>query len=107
MRGLLIPPLLGRSADAGTFTSCSTSSLVSEARRESFPFWSLDVNPGASVGTTKPRIDLSLLSSPVLAQMIATCAVDPLVIHILAPLITQLPSFWTSARVIIPDGFDP
>src|SRR6267143_6185865 len=32
----------------------------------------------------KPRIDLSLLSSPVLAQMIATCAVDPLVIHIFA-----------------------
>ena len=54
-----------------------------------------------------PRMDLSLLSSPVLAQTMATCAVEPLVIHILAPLITQLPPFCTTARVIIPDGFDP
>src|ERR1700680_2515849 len=107
MRGLLIPPVLGSRAVAGTLTSCSTSSLVSEAPSESLPFWSLAVHPGAFVGTINPRIDLSLLSSPVLAQMIATCAVDPLVIHILAPLMTQLPSFCTRARVIIPDGFDP
>src|SRR2546423_656460 len=102
-----MPSVLGRIAVGGTLTSWSTSSLVSDARRESFPFWSFAVKPGGSVGTFKPRIDLSLLSSPVLAQMIATCAVDPLVIHIFAPLITQLPSFCTRARVIIPEGFDP
>jgi hypothetical protein len=52
----------------------------------------LGLKPGVSVGTMKPRMDLSSSPSPVLAQMIATSAVEPLVIHILAPLITHEPS---------------
>src|SRR2546430_1565767 len=77
MRGLLIPPVFGSSAVAGTLTSCRTSSLVSEARSDSLPFWSFLVKPGASVGTMNPRMDLSLASSPVFAHTIETCAVDP------------------------------
>ncbi len=91
---------------SGTRTSCSTSSLVSEASSESFPFWSLAVKPGVSVGTMKPRIDLLSLRSPVLAQTTAMLAVEPLVIHILAPFSTHPSSvFW--ARVIIPPGLEP
>ena len=89
-----------------TFTSCNTSSLVSLARRDNFPFWSLAENPLASVGTMKPRIDFESLRSPVLAQMIATPAVEPLVIHILAPFRTQ-PSGVSRAVVIMPAGLDP
>ena len=57
MRGLFRPPLLGRRLASGTRTSCSASSLVSEASSESLPFWSLAVNPSRSVSTMKPRID--------------------------------------------------
>jgi hypothetical protein len=57
--------------------------------------------PGVSVGTMKP-----LIPSSVCAQTIATSATDPLVIHILVPLITQSsPS--RLARVRIPAGLDP
>ena len=44
-------------------------------------------NPGESVGTTKPRMPPS--SSPALAQTTATSAIEPLVIHVLAPSSTQ------------------
>ena len=49
----LIPPDLKATTalSRGSRTSCSTSSLVSEARSDSFPFWSFAVNPGVSVGT--------------------------------------------------------
>ena len=51
MSGLLIPPDLGRTASAGRRTSWSTSSLVSDARSDNFPFWSRAENPGVSVGS--------------------------------------------------------
>src|SRR6266567_404829 len=106
MSGDLRPPDLGRRASLGTHTSWSTSSLVSLARRLSLPFWSLAEKPFESVGTMKPWIDSTSSGLPVLAHTIAACAVDPLVIHILAPFNTQ-PSFVSLAIVIIPPGFDP
>ena len=54
----------------------------------------------------KPRID-SLVASPVFAQTMATCAVEPFVIHILAPLSTQLRPGAPCAVVIMPAGLDP
>jgi hypothetical protein len=66
----------------------------------------LALNPGVSVGTMKPRMDLVSSISPVLAQTMAMFAVEPLVIHILAPFSTYPSSvFW--ARVIIPPGLEP
>ncbi len=51
-------------------------------------------NPGASVGTAKPR-----RPSSVCAQTTATPATEPLVIHILRPLRTQSgPSFFAWVR---------
>src|SRR5262245_19392728 len=97
--GLLSPPDLGRIASLGRCTSSRCSSLVSEARSESFPFWSLPVKPLVSVGTMNPRIDFESLMSPVLAQTTETVAWEPLVIHILVPLSTQ-PSFVSFAVVI-------
>ncbi len=80
---------------------------MSLARSESLPFWSFALKPLASVGTTKPRIDESLLSPFVFAQTTAICAVDPFVIHILAPFSSHVPSFCSRAIVIMPDGFEP
>src|SRR5207248_5801803 len=59
---------------------------------------------GRSVSTRNPRI---LLSSPsTFAQITATSAIDPEVIHIFSPFKTySLPTF--RARVRIPPGFDP
>ena len=54
----------------------------------------------------KPRMESASSSLPVLAQMIAACAVEPFVIHILAPFSTQ-PSFVSLATVIMPDGLEP
>ena len=54
----------------------------------------------------KPRIDLASSMAPVLAQMIATSAIEPFVIHILEPLRTQSSPSLT-ARVSIPPGLDP
>ncbi len=62
---------------------------MSLARSESLPTWSLAVNPLVSVGTMKPRIDLGSSSEPVFAQITATSAIEPLVIHILAPFRTH------------------
>jgi hypothetical protein len=64
------------------------------------------LKPGVSVGTMKPRMEEVSSRSPVFAQMMAMSAVDPLVIHILAPLSTQ-PSALLVARVIIPPGLEP
>src|SRR5688572_9356738 len=105
--GLLSPPDLGRIASFGTRTSSSTSSLVSEARNESFPFWSFARKPLLLVGTTNPRIERWSLSSLVLAHTIAACAVDQLVIHIFAPLMTQEPSLVSRGMVIMPAGLEP
>ena len=79
---------------------------MSLARRLSFPFWSLAEKPFMSVGTMNPRIEFTSSSLPVLAHTIAACAVEPLVIHILAPFSTQ-PSFVSFATVIMPPGFEP
>jgi hypothetical protein len=79
---------------------------VSEARSESFPFWSFPVKPLVSVGTMNPRIDLESLISPVLAQTTETVACEPLVIHILVPFSTQ-PSLVSFAVVIMPAGLEP
>src|SRR3989442_14185706 len=106
MGGDLGPPVLGSRASLGTPTSCSTSSLVALARRLSLPFWSFAEKPFVLVGTTKPRIESPSSPLPALAQMMASCAVEPLVIHILAPFNTQ-PSFVSLATVIMSAGFDP
>ncbi len=59
------------------------------------------VNPGVPVGTTKPRIP-----SSVRAHTTATSEIEPLVIHILVPSITQSePS--RLAVVRIPAGLEP
>ena len=79
---------------------------MSEASRESFPFWSLAEKPSRPVSTMKPRIEPTSSRSPVLAQITATSAMDPFVIHILAPLRTHSsPS--STARVIMPPGLEP
>src|SRR3989442_1989735 len=106
MSGDLSPPDLGSSAFLGTCTSCNTNSLVSLARSDSLPFWSFAENPLVLVGTMKPRIDSASLILPVFAQMIAACAVEPFVIHILAPFSTQ-PSLVSFATVIMPAGLEP
>src|SRR5258706_7554119 len=53
-----------------------------------------------------PRMALGSLMSPTLAHTTATCAVEPLVIHILAPFSVQ-PSLVSLATVIMPAGLDP
>src|SRR5208282_4805022 len=68
------------------------------------------LNPGRSVSTRNPRI-VSPLPSPTsseltLAQITATSAIEPEVIHIFSPFSTY--SFPTlRARVRMPPGFDP
>ncbi|CAM5255387.1 hypothetical protein SFUMM280S_06892 [Streptomyces fumanus] len=57
---------------------------MTEARRDHLCLISGAEKPGASVGTTKPR-----MPSSVRAHTTATPATDPLVIHILRPLSTQ------------------
>jgi len=79
---------------------------VSLARKESFPCWSFAAKPLASVGTMNPRIEPGSSNRAVLAHTIATSAVEPFVIHILAPFSTH-PSFVSFATVIIPPGFEP
>src|ERR1043165_1830224 len=107
MSGDLSPPDFGRIASVGRCTSSNTSSLVSLARNDSLPFWSLALKPLLSVGTMKPRMDLSLASPLVFAQTTERCACEPFVIHILAPFRIHEPSFCSLAIVIMPDGFDP
>src|ERR1035437_3456357 len=108
MSGLFSPPEPGRIASAGRCTSLNTSSLVSDARNDSFPFWSLALNPFESVGTMYPRIDFPSGSlSAVFAHTMQTCAVDPFLIHILAPFRIHEPSACSRARVIMPAGFEP
>src|SRR5579862_4124597 len=67
---------------------------------------SVDEKPGRSVSTRYPRT-ASLPSSPSsLAQMTATSAMEPDVIHIFSPLRMYSPPD-LRARVVIPPGFDP
>jgi hypothetical protein len=57
--------------------------------------------PCMPFSTMKPR-----MPSSVIAQQMHRSAMAPLVIHILAPLITQSPPFFT-ARVFMLEGSDP
>ncbi len=61
---------------------------MTDARSESFFSMSRALNPGVSVGTTKPAYFPPGRSS-VRAHTMATSAIDPLVIHILVPFRIQ------------------
>ena len=99
---------MGSTASAGRCTSLKASSLVSLALSDSLPFWSFALNPCVLVGTMNPRMLAPSVSlSAVFAHTTAACAVEPLVIHIFVPFSTQLPSFSSRARVIMPAGFEP
>ena len=85
-------------------TSCMDKPEVTEARSDHLPWMSSARKPGRSVSTRNPRILLS--SSSTLAQITATSAMEPEVIHIFSPLRTY--SFPTlRARVRMPPGFEP
>src|SRR5271166_248598 len=101
LSGPFRPLAQGSMADSGTRQSVNARLAVTEARIESLPCSSEDVNPLVPFSTKNPRIP-----SGVRAQQIATSATVPLVIQVFSPLITQsLPSF--TALVAIPAGFDP
>ena len=88
-------PLTSSIAPAGSRTSSMTSSDVTLARSDSFLWMSGAENPGASHGTTKPRIP-----SSVSAHTIATSDTLPLVIHILVPdKIQSSPSRLATVRI--------
>ena len=78
------PTTFGSTASAGSRTSSRVMSHWMEARIDSFGSIGVAVNPGVSVGTTKPRIP-----SSVCAQITATWAMEARPIHRLAPLSTQ------------------
>jgi len=89
---------------AGTRTSSSESPLVTDARSDHFPWTSCALNPGLSVSTRKPRTKFS--SSSTFAQITATSAIFPDVIHIFSPFrMYSSPDF--RAVVVIPPGLDP
>ena len=92
----------GRRFSSGTRTSWSTSSEVTDARRESFLWISGAEKPGMPFSTMKPRT----ASSSVRAHTMAMSAIVPFVIHILAPFrIQSEPS--RRACVRIDPGSDP
>ncbi len=88
----------------GRCISLNTSPAVGEARSESLRWISEALNPGVSVGTTKPRTGVP--SSSVRAQITATSATVPLVIHILVPFKVQ-PAVVRRAVVRMAAGSDP
>ena len=80
-----------------------------EARRLHLPWTSLAEKPGRSVSTRKPRtvvVPGSSSSSSTLAQMMATSAMEPEVIHIFSPL-RMYSSPDLRARVVMPPGLEP
>jgi hypothetical protein len=81
----------------------NTSSLVTDARSDCLRSTSLAVNPGVSVGTTKPRTR----SSSQRAQTTATSAMPPFVIHIFDPSMIQSSPPSRRARVRIAAGSEP
>jgi hypothetical protein len=100
-RGPRIEATPGRAKASGTRTSSKTSSEVTEARSEALRWMRGAEKPFVSVGTTNPR-----MPSSVRAHTTATSAIEPLVIHIFEPLITQSePSRW--AWVFIEAGSEP
>src|SRR5450755_3521944 len=96
LSGPFRPLAHGSIADSGTRQSENAKLAVTDARIDSLPCNSDDVNPLVPRSTRKPRIP-----SGVRAQQIATSATVPFVIQVFSPLITQsLPSF--TALVAIP-----
>ena len=99
--GPLSPVTSGSTASAGSRTPSRTSSLVTDARKDSLCLMSGALKPSVSVGTTNPR-----MPSSVRPHTTATSAIEPLVIHILRPSSTQSdPS--RLARVAMPAGSEP
>ena len=106
--GPRMPDTPGSTASAGSRTSVSTSSEVTDARSDTLRWISGAENPAVSVGTTKPRTAPSSgPSGSVVAHTIATSATDPLVIHIFEPFRIQSPEASTRAVVRIDDGSEP
>ena len=89
-------------AESGTRTLSITSSDVTDARRLHFPCCRGAENPSIPFSSKNPRITPFLS----LAQTTATSATEPLVIHILLPLITQTSPSLLQV-VAIPPGFEP
>src|SRR5665811_989167 len=95
------PRTSGNAAAFGSRRLSKESSAVTDARSDILCLMVLAVKPGASVGTTKPRIP-----SSVCAHTTATSAMEPFVIHIFEPLsIQSSPS--RRARVRMLPGSDP
>jgi len=78
-----MPSVPGSTFSAGIRTSSRASPEVTEARREYFQGMGKASKPGVPFSTRKPRMPPS-----VCAQITATSAISPLVIHILLPLST-------------------
>ena len=95
------PVTPGSTASAGSRTSVSVMSHWMDARMDSLGSIAVAVNPGVSVGITKPRIP-----SWVLAQMIATSAIEARPIQRLVPVSSQ-PSPSRTAVVSMLDGSLP
>ena len=95
------PVTPGSTASAGSFTSSKCNSAVTDARSDIFLWMARDVKPRAPRGTRKPRTP-----SGVPAQITATSAIDPLVIHILVPESSQ-PDPFGFAWVSMLDGSLP
>src|SRR3984957_4818537 len=96
------PSTPGSKFSAGISQSVIDKPEVTEARSEYFPCTSQALNPGVPFSSRKPRI----LPSSHFAQISATAASEPLVIHIFSPFRTYLSPFFT-ARVNMPPGFEP
>ena len=87
----------GSMFSAGTRTSSSTSSEVTDARSESFLWISGALKPRVPFSTMKPRIS----PSSVRAQTTAMSAIVPFVIHIFVPLrIQSAPSRRACVRIV-------
>src|ERR1039457_3248954 len=99
--GPRIPLTPGRTALSGTRTESKDSSEVTDARSDSLLCTSEVVKPRAPRSMRKPRTPES-----VIAHTTAMSAIEPLVIHILVPLITQSsPSRRAEVRIEV--GSDP
>src|ERR1700733_8332756 len=99
--GPRMPVTSGSAWLSGTRTESNDSSDVTDARSDNLLCTSDVVKPRVPRSTRNPRTPAS-----VIAQTTATSAIEPLVIHILVPSITQsLPS--RRAEVRIDDGSDP
>ena len=96
------------SASQGTVQSRSDSSRVSEARQPSFSSGNDTSRPGVPAGTIRFEISGSPSCSPVTAVIVthAVMSVPALVMNILEPLTTQLPSC-SSARERVAPASEP